>query len=75
MGFPQASAEIGQTFHSNPPHTETLRGPVWEVFPFQFCPKSSMPRKRTSGGKPLALFSPRTQKLRMGLSKLYPTTI
>ena len=34
--FPQAPAEVGNPFRSNPPHADALRQSAREVFPFQF---------------------------------------
>jgi len=49
--IPQAPAEIAQTLHSNPPHSDTLRWSAREVFPFQVCTTPSVPHKSTSGKK------------------------
>ncbi len=49
--FPQAPAEVEQPFRSNSPRADTLRRSECEVFPFQFCPTPSEPRKSPSGEK------------------------
>ena len=59
--FAQATAEVAQTFRSNPPHADTLRRSTLEVFPFQFCTTPTRPLESTRGEKPLELSSPYLQ--------------